>query len=91
MLTAEQNEDDNQLRQLIVEALGDEARCGRPAVFTAEQICQIIAMACDQPEDSQRPISHWTPREVAEELIKRGIVTSISPRTVGRFFKRCRS
>jgi putative transposase len=90
MLTAEQNDDDKQLRQLIVEALSDEVRKGRPAIFTPEQICQIIAMACEQPEDSQRPISHWTPREVADEVIKRGIVTSISPRTVGRFFKRCR-
>jgi len=90
MLTAEQNDDDKQLRQLIVEVLNDEVRKGRPAIFTPEQICQIIAMACEQPEDSQRPISHWTPREVADEVIKRGIVTSISPRTVGRFFKRCR-
>lgn len=90
MLTAEQNDDDKQLRQLIVEALSDEVRKGRPAIFTPEQICQIIAMACEQPEDSQRPISHWTPREVADEAINRGIVPSISPRTVGRFFKRCR-
>lgn len=91
MLTAEENGDDKQLQQLIVEALSDEKRSGRPATFTPEQICQIVAMACEKPEDSQRPISHWTPREVAQELIKRGIVTSISPRTVGRFFKRCRS
>ena len=90
MLTAEENGDDKQLQQLIVEALSDEKRSGRPATFTPEQICQIVAMACEKPEDSQRPTSHWTPREMAEELIKRGIVTSISPRTVGRFFKRCR-
>ena len=90
MLTAEQNGDDKQLQQLLVEALSDEKRSGRPATFTPEQICQIVAIACEKPEDSQRPISHWTPREVADEAINRGIVPSISPRTVGRFFKRCR-
>lgn len=88
MLTAEQNGDDKQLEQLIVEALSDEERSGRPAIFTPEQICQIIALACENPEDSQRPISHWTPKEVADEVIKRGIADSISLRTVERFFKR---
>jgi hypothetical protein len=47
-------------------------------------------MACEEPEDSQRPISHWTAREVADEAIKRGIVDNISPRSAGRFFKRGR-
>gem|GEM_PF-4134587 len=30
-----------------------------------------------------RPISQWTSRELADELVKQGIVTSISPRHVG--------
>lgn len=38
-----------------------------------------------------RPISHWTPRELADEAVKRGIVPAISPASVGRFFKRGRS
>ena len=52
-----------------------------------EQIIEIIAIACEPPEASQRPISHWTPREVAEEAVKRNIVPRISVRTVGRFLK----
>jgi hypothetical protein len=34
---------------------------------------------------SARPISHWTPRELADEAIQRQILTRISPRHVGRF------
>lgn len=90
MYTAENNGDVKQLEQLIVDALTDEERSGRPALYTPEQICQIVAMGCEEPEDSQRPISHWTAREVADEAIKRGIVDNISPRSAGRFFKRGR-
>jgi hypothetical protein len=50
-----------------------------------------MALACEAPADSERPISHWTPREVAAEAIKRGIVETISERHVGRFLKARRS
>jgi putative transposase len=71
----------------VIERLQDDPRPGTPQTFTAEQWCQIIALACEPPENSGRPISHWTPRELAEEVIKRGIVKSISVRHVGRFLK----
>ncbi len=54
----------------------------------SEQIVQIVAVACEQPQSSIRPVSHWTPRELAQEVVKRGIVQEISPRSVARFFKR---
>lgn len=78
-------------KQLLGEVnatLGDEPRSGAPATFTVEQIVAIVAVACEVPEGSGRPISHWTPRELADEVIRRGIVSSISPRSVRRFLKR---
>lgn len=75
------------LREAIADVLGDVPRAGCPGKFTAEQIAQILAVACEPPEDSGRPVSHWTPRELADEVIKRGIVPSISVRQVGRFLK----
>lgn len=78
---------DKALTTMIVEALTDHPRAGTPATFTAEQIVQIVAVACEDPADSGRPVSHWTPREVAEEVRKRGIVETISTRSVGRFLK----
>lgn len=75
------------LREAIEEVLGDLPRAGCGGTFTAEQIVQILAVACEPPEKSGRPVSHWTPRELTDEVIKRGIVPSISVRQVGRFLK----
>ena len=72
----------------LIEAILDDApRPGGPATFSPEQIVQVVAMACEPPDKSGRPISHWTARELADEAKKRNIVTSISPRSVGRFLK----
>ncbi len=68
--------------------LSDAPKSGAPATFTAEQICAIIAIACERPSVSARPITHWSQQEVADEAMRRGIVDSISQRSVGRFFKR---
>ena len=75
------------LKRVVEEALSDEPRPGAPPRFTPEQIVQIVALACEMPEDSGRPISDWTPRELKEEVVKRGIVETISVRSVGRFLK----
>lgn len=78
-------------RCAVRERLQDAPRPGAPATFRAEQWCQLIALACEPPEASERPISHWTPRELADEARKRGIVATISERHVGRFLKSGRS
>jgi putative transposase len=72
----------------VAARLHDGPRPGAPGRFTAEQFCQLIAMGCEIPAGSDRPISHWTPREIADEAQKRGIVDHISPRHVGRLLKR---
>jgi len=73
------------------ERLEDLPRPGAPARITAAQRCQIEALACEKPEASARPISQWTGREIADEIIKRGIVEQISARHAGRLLKRGRS
>jgi putative transposase len=80
-------EDDRLLSTQIEAVLSDVPRPGGPTQFTPEQLIDLIAVACEDPQDSGRPISHWTPRELAEEVIQRGIVASISRRQVGRFLK----
>ena len=76
------------LREAIEQTLADAARPGVPATFSPQQMVQIVAIACEQPESSGYPISHWTPKDIAHESVKRGIVISISERQVGRFLKR---
>src|SRR3954469_24722764 len=68
----------------VDDRLADAPRPGRPPRITAEQVCRVIALACEAPATSGRPITHWTGREVADEIIKRGIVDRISPRHAGR-------
>jgi putative transposase len=75
----------------VAERLADAPRPGAPAKFTPEQVCQIIALACEKPADCSRPISQWSHRELADEIVRRGIVDSISPRHAGRLLKRSRS
>lgn len=76
----------------VVERLADAQRPGGPMTLSLEQILQLFAfapravrrIACENPENSGYPISHWTARELASEMIKQGIVSSISPRHVRR-------
>ena len=58
------------LSPLLAEVLSDRERPGGPSTFSAEQLTKIIAVACEKPEESGRPVTHWTPTELADEVIK---------------------
>jgi transposase len=75
------------LRRAIEDLLADEPRPGCPGKFTAEQLTLLIALACEPPEQSGRPITHWTGKELAEEAVARGIVESISASQVNRYLR----
>jgi len=72
----------------VEERLQDLQRPGAPDTITPEQWCRIIALACENPEDYGRPITQWTHRELAKEVIKQGIVEKISPSHLGRILKK---
>jgi transposase len=75
------------LRRAIEAVLSDEPRPGAPGKFTPEQVTQILAVACEPPAKSDRPITHWTVQELTDEVIRRGIVESISPAQVYRYLR----
>ena len=77
----------HRLREAILDVLADAPRPGCPGKFTAEQVSQIIALACESPKLSGRPMSHWTHRELQDEVIKRKIVETISVSQVGRILQ----
>jgi putative transposase len=72
------------LIQTVEQFLGDLPRSGSPGKFTAEQVAALLAVACAPPETGGRPVTHWTPDELRDAVVKRGIVPSISARQVGR-------
>jgi putative transposase len=71
----------------VEQRLSDAPRPGAPAKITADQRCKIEALACEQPENSERPISQWTAREIADEVMNRKIVEKISGRHAARLLK----
>jgi putative transposase len=71
----------------ILQRLQDLERIGAQVKFSMEQVIELFALACSPPEDYGRPISHWTPRELADEIMKQGIIESISVRHLGRLLE----
>lgn len=92
LLETERSEDLNYKDYLarMVSILNDAPRSGAPPTFTPEQIVMIIDIACESIDDSDLPVSRWTHQDIAGEAIRRGIVESISPATIGRFLNEAR-
>jgi putative transposase len=78
---------DTLYRREIEAILGDAERPGAPATFTEEQKRQIIAVAARDPEDEGVPVTHWSHDLLAQTVVAKGIVKTISPAQIGRFLK----
>ena len=72
----------------VLTRLQDLPRSGKPSKITEEQICKIIALACEQPKNDGYPMTHWTHRELARAVVKQGIVPHISFTHLGRLLKK---
>ena len=91
LIAVECNESRAVLKSEIESLLADQPRKGRTRTFSTEQQAAIVALACEDPDgESERPISQFTLREIAEEAVKRKIVPSISRSCVGSFLKSSR-
>jgi transposase len=69
--------------------LADSERVGAPARFDEFFWIDVLAIATSDPKSSGRPISHWTSRELTEEIIERSLTDSICYTTVARFLASC--
>ena len=85
LVAIECHESQAALRRAIEDVLSDAPRSGSLGTFSAEQVTQILALSCEPPEQSGRPIDSWTHRELADEVVRRKIVSSISMSQVGRY------
>jgi Homeodomain-like domain len=90
LIRIECNEPPEKLKAAIRTLLSDLPRAGRKPTFSTEQQAAVVGLACEKPDDSDRPISHWTQREIADEAVKRGLVPAISASRVGHFLKSSR-
>lgn len=87
LIAIECQESRSTLVRMILQVLSDAPRSGSPCKFTAEQVTQILAVACEPPENCGRPVNRWTQRELTEEVIQRKIVVSISQSQVGSYLR----
>ena len=58
------------LAPAIGAALADAPRSGAPGTFAAAPVVQIINLACRPPGQVGRPVTGWTPRELADEAVQ---------------------
>jgi transposase len=65
--------------------LTDRPRTGRPRRFSAVQVAEVKALACELPADADIPLARWSCPELAAEASRRGVVASISASTVRRW------
>ena len=65
--------------------LKDLPRSGRPSRFTAVQVAEVKALACELPAESDTPLARWSCPDLAVEATRRGVVTSVSASTVRRW------
>lgn len=82
-LEAEHEGNPKELIRGIIQTLGDLPRSGAKPTFTAEQIAQILSVACEDPLEKGLPFSQWSLPLLQREVVNRGIVESIS---VSRLF-----
>lgn len=78
------NSQPKELRAAIGQRLADQARPGSPGKFSAEPVCQLIALAGETPPE---PLSRWTLGELVKETINRKIVKTLSTSSAGRLLK----
>ena len=82
---------DSELLAKMLEVLSDRPRTGKPNRITLAQKQQIVALACEEPEDYGLPLTHWTSDWLAKVAMQRNIVEQISPRYVRELLKNQRA
>jgi transposase len=65
--------------------LADLPRSGRPRLFSAVQVAEVKALACELPTEAGLPLAKWSCPDLAAEAARRGVVDSVSASTVRRW------
>lgn len=79
---------DYELLEMIKDILSDRPRMGAPKRFTLTEEEQIVALACEKPQDHGIEMTNWTHEMLAHVSMAEKIVTSISKRHIGNILKK---
>ena len=75
-------------RRFAVEGLPglrDRRRPGRPLTFTAVQVAQVKALACEPPGRQRLPLARWSAAELARTAVRQQILPAVSASTIRRW------
>lgn len=79
---------DKALVDRMLSVLKDIQRSGTPKRITMAQEAQIVALACEKPEDYGIEMTQWNREMLAHVAMNTGIVDKISPRYVSEILKK---
>ena len=79
---------DSALLSKMLALLQDAPRSGRPARISDSQKDQLVALACEKPQDYGVAMSAWNRQMLAQVAMDRGIVEQISARYVSEILKK---
>ena len=71
----------------MLEIISDRPRSGAPSRISMQQKQQIVALACEDPEDYGFVMTDWTHQVLAEAAVKQKIVDRVSASYTGRLLK----
>ena len=83
-----QSVSEHDMLEKMLEVLSDQPRSGTPSRISMEQKEQIIALACEMPEDYGIPVTQWTLEMLAQVAKQKQIVNQISAAYVGQLLKK---
>jgi hypothetical protein len=87
-IEADADSDEKDLKKyIVVVVLADDPYNGVRGKYTPEQITDLYALACEDPESLGKPFSHWSCRELGDEMVRRGKVERFPTSTVWDFLK----
>lgn len=87
-LSPENPTGNKQLLDRMLTILSDQPRSGKPKRITLAQQQQIVALACEDPQDYGIPMTQWNREMLAHVIKAKGIVEQISPRYVSEILKK---
>lgn len=82
---------DPELLEKILDILSDVPRSGAPKRITLSEEQQLVALACEKPQDHGIPMTQWNREMLAKVAMAEGMIEKISPRYVSELLKKKRA
>ena len=73
--------------QKRIDGLDDKPGRGAKPRFPPQLAAHVVKVACERPDDRGRSLSQWDCAELGRQMVRDGIVDTVSSSTIGRILK----